>query len=358
MHTGQRTLKQRPVVAFHGLLMSCDIVMTQGFEKLNYRCIETGKNIQSLKPIAKQGKYACKVIKKMIETDPDAFSNGFYILGFSLGGLIARHLLHFCRSLKSPIKRLITSSSPNLGVRGLPNFNKAHMKSLIGDAKLAIGDALFSGGAISYQGILDNKASWSEKTSMFELYNVFSKKASIITRFEGDSRATDKYASLELFMALGSRDEVLVRPFSTATFGADYNKETDSLEPFTKSQMYSQNYFGLKDMYDKGKFVICLNRNTHNDFTPKAVDEINAFIADDCIFDDETFNGMSTDELYELCLYKKITSRNGSSELHCQPDSKVILDKPGVVQRLYKISRKKRRRRLTTIKRIRRKYYI
>lgn len=352
------SLVQRPVIVFHGMMMSCRVAMMQGFENLNYRCLETGENLQTLRPVSKQGKSGCKLIKKMISTDPSAFKNGFYILGFSLGGLIGRWILHFCNLGDVRIKRLITSSSPNMGIKGIPNIKSSQLKSVFYDAKLAMKDMIVAAGAgsIAYQGIIDPKAKWDEKFSLIELYNIFSKKAAIIQKFENDPKGPDIYKNLEFFGSIASRDDALIKPFSSATFGVDYNKTSDNLDLFTKTKQYKQNYLGLAEMYDKGTFMICLNYNQHNNFTPKAVLELNALLSDDCTFDQETFSGYNIDDLYELCLYKKIATREDNSEIKCQPGSKTYLEKPEVVQNIAKITRKKRR--LMSFKRIRRRAFL
>ena len=348
-------LKQRPVIVFHGFLMSCRVALSQGFENYNYRCIESGNGLKTLEPLSNQGDRACRLLKKMIKTDKKAFKNGFYMLGFSLGGLVARYVLHYCKLPGTPIKRLITMSTPNLGLRGFPSITSINFRSFISDAKLAIKEMLTMGGGLSFKWLMDNNKRWDEKTSMIELYNIFTKKATIVEKFEEDNGAAGKYNKLEMLVALASRDEVIIKPFASATFGAKYNKKTDRLRPFKRSSQYKQNYMGLKDMYDDGRFMVCLNKNVHNVFKPKVVHEINQFLSDDCMFDRETFSNVSKQKLYELCLYKKISSRKKDRELLCRPNTKYMLKKPSVQSRISKING---RRKLYMIERIKRRLHV
>lgn len=125
-----------PVILIHGIGDSC----TKGtilkndfppiFEKIKNEipndvyCIAYGENKvityigMSFK---KQVDNACETFKSIASDYPDNYEDGFILIGFSQGGLIARALVQQCEPGKY-VKKLITLGGVHQGIGALPEF--------------------------------------------------------------------------------------------------------------------------------------------------------------------------------------------------------------------------------------------
>ena len=169
-------------------------------------------------------------------------------------------------------------------------------------------------------------------------------------KFESDKKVNDKYNNLEMFVAIGNRDDTLVTPFKIATFGADIVEKTQTIQPFSQTDVYDNNLFNFKEMYNQGRYMNCLNKNRHNFFDLKSREALYKLFNDDCNFDEEIFQNTKIDNLYAFCLYKNIKTMNHKKnpKFVCEPKPKRLLEKPEVIEYLTSVvdeKKKKKRKR-------------
>lgn len=338
------TLQQRPVIILHGMLNDCRSSDNTKFARYRYICLEVGNGLSSLQKISKQAKKGCRIIKTAMRRNPNRYANGFYLIGFSMGGLVARYMFQFCPGMSQKIKRLITSGAPNLSISKLPDISDPNLKYDLGWMKEMVVNIYKNRKKIHAKDIKNIIKHRDFSSSVTDIFTLFNKRSFIQQELEGDRHASDKYTSLEMFMAIGNIKDPIVRPFGTATFGARYNSEKKRLQPFRQTNHYLNNIYGFKDMYDTGRYMNCANNSTHNTFTFSTIEDINSFVSDDCEFNEKQFKDVPVSKLYSLCLYKNLIRMNErkNKDFKCEPSVKQLMKKPQVVEYLSYIASKDR----------------
>ena len=302
LKTQQIELVQRKIFILHGTLSNCnDFMESTQLDQAKILCIETGASMKSLKPVEEQAKFACIFINKLSQRQPRAIKNGFYLIGFSQGGIIARYLVHTCKIVQKHIKRLILSGAPNMGVKKLPNTKKYGISPKNFIMNLIMDHDNW------YYPWKNKKKKWSEKISSLQILDL-KKKGPIIRYFENDVFGPEKFNKLNFFLNIVWNQDSIVKPVSSCGFEADTNGiEIDS---FTTTKYFKTNKLGLRDMYLSGRFANCLTEGNHDFLNGDNVDSFMMYVTDDCKFNEKIFNKYSKVHLYQFCLYKKLTDLN------------------------------------------------
>lgn len=281
--------------------------------------------MKSLRPIEIQTKIACKFITNLSRRKPDEIKRGFYIIGFSQGGIIARNLVHTCSIVQKFLKRLILSGTPNMGVNKVPSLKTAKSYDN-GYVKKSFIDILTDRDNWYFPWKNKNKK-WSSKVSSLQILNL-KKKGPIIQFFEKDVFGPEKFKKLNFVLNLiWNKDEIVI-PISSCGFGADVNGE--EMNSFKNTKYFKMNKFGFRDMYLSGRFANCLLDGEHDDVNDDNNFLILDYLNDDCKFNKEVFQKYSRMHLYQFCLYKKISDMNiGKTQkvcLHLDPNYNEILN--------------------------------
>lgn len=119
-------LPQRQIRLIYGLSRNCDMLNldTRILRPEFFKCIEYHRDRQTFRSLVEQSKVVCfQLTKEMIET-PSIFDNGMYLIGGSLGGLVARYVYQNCEEVAPYIKRIYLIGTPNLGISDFNGMNR------------------------------------------------------------------------------------------------------------------------------------------------------------------------------------------------------------------------------------------
>lgn len=133
-------LPQWEIRTFHGFVSDCvsgtnlNAWFPQNFQK----CVETGTFQKTFASIWDQALEGCNLLIKETQINPWIFDNGLYLVGISLGTLIARTLYKICKPISPFVKRIVNYGGPNLGLAVIPftniinEMNDEQIKKMIG----------------------------------------------------------------------------------------------------------------------------------------------------------------------------------------------------------------------------------
>ncbi len=104
--------------------------------------------------------------------------------------------------------------------------------------------------------------------SFFEMFNQNYKRSKIVESFESDVFGLEKMKRLDFFLTIGFDNDSTIKPLNSTIFGTKILKNK-KLGCFKNTKYYKTNMLGLKDMYNEGKFAVCLAKGFHNDYNSK-----------------------------------------------------------------------------------------
>ena len=286
-------LDPRPVRIFHGLGDDCK----NHYEiKENFKCVETGADIQSItKSIESQAIKGCLFLKSEIET----LKPGFYVIGFSQGGLIARWIQLHCKEIAPLIKRMVLVGTPNLGMNKLPSSeafhqkvysieevqkiifnNKEYLKSIDVAKRRKIIKKLHEKTIPVDKPILNSiydtgvkLANWMSpilKPFQFAPLNYFNKQNQYTPLIEDLSLANNNRSlnTLDFLVVIANRDERVVSPPESVTFGMKILDEKGNTIPKPNTSNFIKSRSMFKDLWQKKKLITCLSNSSHSQLEP------------------------------------------------------------------------------------------
>ena len=294
-------LQQRPMLFIHGFGDSCKNV-EEKYKFDDFVCIESGAGIYSLRYLTTQINKACKNINAFIESQKpskDINEIGFYLLGFSQGGLIARGVFHKCTKLRPLIKGIFTIGTPNLGIDKIPldmidrgkssylqrifnYFVKKYFKRVSKDKWIPAKKGPFeyvnhfksvpdtSGDAIKIAEFDANTPTYKKYVNFNEAVkdpqnadHVLIKTQSAYVRKLNEGIKEDYYDNLDLMINFTFLEDNMIDPIPSQTFGAIFNEDENKIQDFSKTQAYENNFMGLRSLYDKSKLINCAIEGDH-----------------------------------------------------------------------------------------------
>jgi triacylglycerol esterase/lipase EstA (alpha/beta hydrolase family) len=116
-----------PTAFFHGTHDNCDNnrflteVLSKDLEA-PVECIEIGNGIENSinTPVATLAIMACETLM----SNPTFQVDEINVIGFSMGGLIARFIAQDC-PIRGKVRNMITVGTPNMGITGIPACGSA-----------------------------------------------------------------------------------------------------------------------------------------------------------------------------------------------------------------------------------------
>jgi hypothetical protein len=309
-------LKQRPILVFHGVLASCkDEKYGETQNRPHVICFETGEYAETEESFDYLTKNSCKRLERMVKKHPKHFENGFYVMASSQGGLIARYLLHTCPVFKAKLKRLVTKGTPHLGGVDSPHVHTEKMS-------LAKSTVFWLYMMKLFKKLILSDISEAERCSLKDMLGKKLGSAKAIKELAVHS-AKSKHRdilNLELMVNVIHSDEDIVLPPKSTVFGANYDPQTDILQPFDETPAYRINYLGLRTMYKTGRMMNCVAHGPHSQ-VPDVVedDHLYELLNDNCIFDPKYYDYIPDHELYRHCLALKIMKSPKTKVLQCDP---------------------------------------
>ena len=294
-YSNQQNLDPRPVRIFHGLGDDCLNHDYQN-ENENFKCIETGAGGKSYtKSIKAQALKGCKQLKNEIKT----LMPSFYVIGFSQGGLIARWIQLHCEGVGPLIKRMVLVGTPNLGMKKLPSsdsfqekvYSLNEVKSIIYSNKeyLKSFDEINRKEKIEH---LFKKATPTNKPFSKSLFdagvklagwikpilkplnlgpmNYLNSKLSyspLILNLSEKSK-TGSLNTLDFLVVIANRDERVVSPPESVTFGMKILDEKGNTIPKPNTSNFIKSRSMFKDLWQKKKLITCLSNSSHSQLEP------------------------------------------------------------------------------------------
>lgn len=237
-------LPTRPVRSFHGYAGSCSNLA----QRDPGVCVETGGRGDSIRnSIESQANLGCILLTREINN----LRNGFYIVAYSQGGLIARHIFHRCNQVNKYIRRIIFVGAPHLGVGdSTPNRLLRQISNEEDEWPRP------EGKASSFQG-------------RFLRSSDYTNRGGGTTAFLNDvnSNAWDPlYANLELIVNFVSKTESTVSPAFSTGMGAQY-LGGNRIQDANTVPYFNRHQNGVLAMFNAGRLFNCLSDAGHNRFT-------------------------------------------------------------------------------------------
>lgn len=255
-----QTLPTLPVRSFHGFGGSCGNLSRRDPAV----CVESGAGAASTRAsMITQANTACGLLL----AEEARLRNGFHIIAYSQGGLIARHILHRCVPINRYIRRMVFVGTPHLGV---------------------------GAGAARLLQALDIVPSQDKNFPIFPPENLEGSKgksdeqkikgrllpASEYTNRGGSPPAfladvnnaawSPLYANLDFIVNIMSKTEGTVRPSYSTGMGARYNAQGQIQDGSTVSFIASRPN-GLGQLFNNGQLWNCLSDAGHNRFTAREI---------------------------------------------------------------------------------------
>lgn len=212
--------------------------------KLTY-CIETGREIRSLKSIQEQATDACDQIKKMIFKNGKPrieFEDGFHFWGDSQGGIIMRQVFDTCDDIRKYVATLTFNGTPNLGVSKLPDLRK-----------IGLPEKWYTGMVTTLASMVEYVTQkWVDDSSLsfLQYLNKDKKNAPLVERLLNQPKHT--FEKLEAVNMIIYEDEHHVNPRNSTTFENNYNGTWSSFE---HSPQFRK--LGLDKLYEEGRLLFC-----------------------------------------------------------------------------------------------------
>jgi palmitoyl-protein thioesterase len=239
----------KPIVRWiHGLNAPCAIQnLSRFFPGFDEKCIDT--SLGSLEAFEAQIEKGCKAL----EAESEYLSQGFTLLGFSQGGLIARAILQGC-SVGKYVRRLITVGGPHMGVAIVPNSSPdSYANSIF--IKMCL-FSLFKNhiGPCGYIRSLKYYDSYvASHNTILDLNNEINMNQSY----------KDRILGLELFMAIGFDNDHMIQPKNTAVFGFYKDQDYSSYVGLEDTFVFQKNTIGIKDLSESGRLYRCIVPGEH-----------------------------------------------------------------------------------------------
>jgi hypothetical protein len=321
--TADIKLEQRPIFVFHGLSDKCSNLTLKKEEM----CIETGAEFfDSSDNLVDQADTACEKIKNLVFDDrrnliPNwKYKFGFHLKGYSQGGLIARLLLHRCTAIRKLIKRILTFSTPHLGINKLPG--------VWDDLSPIIPTPLLKHNWSFIQYLNSNVYTGTDPNRQSENYSDL-----IRSMLEGEKVITEEptrwrkkvkkyrvlrfYESLEAFIVIKNNNDNMVEPNESATFMITFDAKAETGKKFSEfNPKQVPETVGIEELAKSGRFVACAIDGRHLQLTSDQKSEMNRFLQDGYEYKSEERRQELEPELYKRQLFDSLT-KNPLRHLQC-----------------------------------------
>lgn len=236
-------LQQLPVRSFHGLGSSCAVLAGRDAGL----CVETGAGAASMTmSMVEQATVGCNALL----AEAANLQNGFYMIGYSQGGLIARHIFHRCEPINRFVRRMVFVGTPHLGV---------------GSGATRLLQAADPSGSKTSRAP-NSVSAFKERFLRSSEYTTYGRGVPAFLADVNSIEWDPLYANLDFVVNFMSKRESVVRPASSTAMGASYFGG-NSLQDATTVPYFSVHANGVGRLFMTGKLWNCLSDGPHNRFT-------------------------------------------------------------------------------------------
>lgn len=191
---------------------------------------------------------------QQVQSDPK-LSGGFNLIGYSQGGLISRGFVERCNSPR--VHNLITWSSPHGGQFGVPEIDIPFIKDILG-------------GAV-YEPWLQDRISfanyWKDPLRLSK-YIAGSIYLSDLNNEKPQKNTTfaRNIASLDNLVLVKSEVDNIIVPRESGWFYFYAENSKSTIVPLEKSDLYTQDWIGLRKLNEAGRLHMISTRCRHQDY--------------------------------------------------------------------------------------------
>jgi palmitoyl-protein thioesterase len=257
-----------PLAIFHGLGDDCRFPGMHSFTKhfnqtlgVYTKCIEVGNGSEDTwaESMSKQAAQACAEVK----ADPH-FANGLNVLGLSQGSLLARAVIEQC---DVKVFKMSTMGGPHMGVATVP---ECHSGWFCNTVNFIVDLGVYSELAQSNIG----PAGYYKDQYTYKLYL---EKSNFLADLNNERSAKNstykaKFGALEGVQLIKFTEDTVVDPQESEWFGY-YALDSKNLTTLNQTQLYQEDFIGLKGLYDSGKVEFVAIAAQHLQMTMAQVDE-------------------------------------------------------------------------------------
>ena len=237
-------MSSKPVARWiHGLGSNCIIEsgLKRHFKGFDIECIGSGAGYIS--SFESQYQSACS----QLEQEKETLKDGFTLIGFSQGGLLARAVLQRC-SIGIYIRRLVTFGGPHSGVAIIPFTSES---SLMNKSVLRLCFYKFIQNIVGPCGYIRSTRFYDSYKSAENFI------ADLNNEFQSNPTYVNRVQNLEAMVAVQFLQDQMVQPYNTSTFGYYADENYADYVELEELEIYSKDKLGLKNLNKNGKMLRC-----------------------------------------------------------------------------------------------------
>ncbi|XP_019461080.1 PREDICTED: palmitoyl-protein thioesterase 1-like isoform X1 [Lupinus angustifolius] len=241
-----------PFVVLHGIGDKCKhqgiyhfIELLSDWSESQGYCIEIGNGSWDswTMPLTKQTAIACEQIKKISD-----LRQGYNIVGFSQGNLIARGIIEFC-DRGPPVKNFVSLGGPHAGTASTPLCGSESVCKVV-DAIIKL--EVYSGfvqAHVAPSGYVKIPTDMADYLSGCK----FLPKLNNEIASERNSTYKDRFSSLQNLVLIMFENDTIIIPKETAWFGYYPDGAFHPVLAPQQTKLYTEDWIGLRTLDEAGK---------------------------------------------------------------------------------------------------------
>ncbi|GAB2290060.1 hypothetical protein Dimus_024351 [Dionaea muscipula] len=256
-----------PFVVLHGISDSCSESGVKKFTELlsNWTgtegyCIEIGDGAWDswFMPIMEQMEIACKKVQKI-----DALSDGYHLIGLSQGGIIGRGIIEFCDQ-GPQVNNFISLAGPHAGIAAIP---------FCGSGEACVYTDYLMEFLGVYSAFIQKHLAPSNYIKIPKDYKSYIKGCKFLPQVNNEieerrnSTYKERFSSLEKLVLIMFENDTVLVPKETSWFGYYANGSSNTILPANETELYTEDWIGLKTLDEAGKVEYFRVPGGHLDIT-------------------------------------------------------------------------------------------